>query len=256
MSSFKKATVRDKKLYKIPPAWKNVEIALNTKNKIQVKARDKDGKLQYIYHPKWIEKSDISKYKRLKSFIKNINKIKTSINNEVISLIIEILLSTSARIGNNVYEKKNKTYGITTLRKKHVKINKNNVILSFPGKRNKQQTLIIKDPRIIVKLKKIHKIPGTYLFPGITSKEINNLIHPFTCKDFRTYGANKECFKFLKKCDTVDVDKNIKAAIKHTSNHLGNTDSICKKSYISPVLLKKYKNNPQSFKNKKLINII
>ena len=109
---------------------------------------------------------------------------------------------------------------------------------------------------LYVTISKIHKIPGTYLFPGITSKEINNLIHPFTCKDFRTYGANKECFKFLKKCDTVDVDKNIKAAIKHTSNHLGNTDSICKKSYISPVLLKKYKNNPQSFKNKKLINII
>ena len=277
---FRNITKKERKDNHVPPAWKNVEMAVSSRNKIKIKGVDVKGKYQYIYNQNWIEKASKKKFYRLKHLIKDLPSIKNKLRNpsdskeKLIVLILKILMLTYIRIGNDTYEKENKTYGLTTMNKKHCKIDGNIVEFTFIGKKGKIQNIrATLSKKMRDNLIRLRRIPGKYLFQyntptgvkKIKALDINDYIvnvlkKNYTCKDFRTYGANKEFHSYLCKKDEPiresEINRNILDAIEYTSIKLGNTKSICRKSYISPNLIDNYKKDPVSFKRRKIINLL
>ena len=241
---------------KVPPAWENVWYASNKKCHIQVYGIDKLGKKQYILSEEWINNAKCEKYNRMKRFIRNLNsfkhkiKLKSAILNKttLTHLLFNLLIDTHIRVGNEIYAEQNKTYGLTTLRQKHLKKINGDYYFEFIGKSKIKH--IIKIPseynNILSKLicenknKPLFKVNGD----SISSEELNNYLKEnmgkeYTCKDFRTYSANILFIKtFFKKCKSESAPKKIILdSIDESAKLLGHTRNISKKSYISNNLL-------------------
>jgi DNA topoisomerase I len=248
---------RIKKL-RIPPMWTNVKIDPSTKSKIQATGYDSKNRKQYIYHKDFIEKTKNLKFKKMNTFdyakysrvIKHyMNKCNLS-KECVIANVIKIMEDLNIRVGNESYKKENGSYGITTLLKKHVHGN----TLSFIGKKGIKHTKFINNEKSKSFIKKVLNVKGPNLFydstgGNITSSDLNNFLKTkvqtnITCKDLRTYCANKIFLNFMNKLkipsSETDKKKNINLGIDHTANELGNTRKICRDSYISPKNINKY----------------
>lgn len=244
----------------IPPAYQEVWICEKANGHIQATGRDEQGRKQYIYHPLWNEVREQQKFETLIEFGRSLPLIRRQIrkqlkktiklNKEQVLCAIIYLLDTSCiRIGNSFYAQKNKSYGITTLRKKHLAINTKKAILDFPGKNNQIWHVVLKNKRLIKLLKKCEEIPGYELFKyydeegelnSINSQDVNGYLqsitqHPFTAKTFRTWIACRECFYRLLKKEISS--KALKAVIKEVAELLGHTPSVCQKSYIDPEII-------------------
>jgi len=247
--------------FRVPPAWKSVWYSSNKNCHIQVHGIDASGKKQYILSEEWINNSKYSKYNRMKSFITNINNFKKKINLNnfkhnyefIIKLLFNLLIDTHIRVGNEKYAENNKTYGLTTLRQKHL-INRNGIFyFSFVGKSKIEHTIEV--PREYnIYLKKLNVLSNNkplFWYPeNGNSKEVNseqlnqflkeNMGKEYTCKDFRTYSANVLFIKaFLKNCkkERYPPKKIILESIDSSAKELGHSRNICKKSYISTNLL-------------------
>ena len=249
---------RIKKL-RIPPMWKNVKIDPSNKSKIQATGYDSKNRKQYIYHKEFIEKTKNLKFKKMNTFdyskyskvIKHyMNKCDLS-KDCVIANVIKIMEDLNIRVGNESYKKENGSYGITTLQKKHLKGN----ILTFIGKKGIKHVKCIKNDKSMSFVRKVLNIKGPNLFydsigGNITSTDLNNFLKTkvqtnITCKDIRTYCANKIFTTYMNKLIPVptsekDKKKNINLGIDYTANELGNTRKICKDSYICPKNINKY----------------
>ena len=249
---------RIKKL-RIPPNWKDVKISSKENAKIQATGHDSKGRKQYIYHPKWIEKSkrtkqlkintfNHSKYKRI---IKHYINLRDLSRNCVIANVIKLMDDLNIRVGNESYKKENGTYGISTLLKSHL----NDNTLSFIGKKGVKHTKIITDKDSIDFIKRVTMLKGPYLFydstgNSITSKDLNTFLKTkvqsnITCKDIRTYNANKIFLTFMGKMKMgtteKEKNKNITKGVDHTAEKLGNTRKICRDSYIFSFNIDKFK---------------
>lgn len=291
---------RIKKL-NIPKTWNNVWINQDPNYRIQVIGIDPHNKKQYIYTKEHKESKTNSKYKTLEKVIGLMNKINTIISkhqklptydrNRVLSTILIIILRTGIRAGKEFYAKKNNTYGICSLRKKHItfKDNKKQIILKFKGKKNvEHKHFVYLNDAEYEEMKKLMELTDNdKLFNCKENNEIqklnefdlNDYIHEFidpniTIKDFRTYLVNVFFIQCLIKCtnDVIDkteklsnsqIKKIIKDSIKTTAEFIQHTPSICKNSYIYSLLIEFYMNNYTYFiKNKNteplkiLINII
>jgi DNA topoisomerase-1 len=269
----------------IPPNWKNIEISKLDTNYLQATGVDAKGRTQYIYHPMWIALSTTEKYSRLANFTKKLpsltriinkklsEKINTSDKEFIIALMFRILTKTHARIGNDCYADENNTYGLTTLLKKHIRIDKNNnILLSFVGKKGVKQDLRFKDTLSAKILNELLKIPGDRLFKTqdvgnfiknggnfVKAIEMNDYLKnalgsDFTCKDFRTYASNALFLKILCKKDAptsvTGAKRNVKETYDEVANELGHTRAISKKSYVIPLLEEQYLINPAEFVGK------
>lgn len=244
----------------IPPMWTNVKIDKNKDSKVQATGYDTKGRKQYIYHKDFVEKSKMMKFNKLKTFDYNkysrvikhyINKCNLS-KECVIANVIKLMEDLNIRVGNESYKKENGSYGITTLLKKH---HKNNV-LTFVGKKGVAHIKYITDPRSISFIKRVTSIRGPDLFyyepdKSITSTDLNTFLKEkvqsnITCKDIRTYCANKIFVNFMNKLKKPDSEKerksNVIKGIDHTANELGNTRKICKDSYLCPKNINKFLN--------------
>lgn len=265
------------KKYAVPPAWKSVWYASNKNCHIQVYGTDSNGKKQYILSTKWINNQNSEKFIRIKTFIKllpsfrkkiklnnNINTVNNNTNNqqlpkdELIKLLLNLLLDTHIRVGNEIYAEKNNTYGLTTLRQKHViKQPDDNYYFLFTGKSHIKHKIIIPPhyKQYIKMLMTGNKNKPLFYFSGnpeniITSEELNNFVreslgYEYTCKDFRTYSANILFIKAFLKNSNKEIN-NIPAnkikqiilnSIDDSAKLLGHTRSICRKSYISNNLI-------------------
>jgi DNA topoisomerase-1 len=250
---------------KIPPAWKNVWISASSNSHLQATGFDARGRKQYIYHSHWKRTRSNTKYDRLINFAKILpslrKKNKANLrkpgmpSEKVLSLITEILDRTLIRVGNEEYEKNNKTFGITTLRNRHVKIKRNEADFKFISKSGKESCLHLKDKTLSKLVKKCKEIPGYHLFQyydengeihEINSRDVNNYLQEvtgeyFTAKDFRTWAGTVNAFNFLKKCVDCENEQERKQAvvecIKAVAKKLNNTVAICKKYYIHPIVL-------------------
>ena len=244
---------------KVPPAWENVWYASNKKCHIQVHGTDKLGKKQYILSEEWINNAKCEKYNRMKRFIRNLNsfkhkiKLKSAILNKttLIHLLFNLLIDTHIRVGNEIYAEQNKTYGLTTLRQKHLKLINGNYYFEFVGKSKIKHNIIVpseynnilsklNDKGLFNKNKPLFNVNNVV----ISSEELNNYLKEhmgkeYTCKDFRTYSANILFIKtFLKKCKSESIPKTvILESIDESAKSLGHTRNISKKSYISNNLL-------------------
>jgi len=267
---------RIRKLH-IPPNWKNVKISSDNTSYLQATGEDIKGKIQYIYHPIWVELSKIQKYNKLSLFSKKLplltkhvsKKLAHSINfsdkEYIIALLFRILTKTHSRIGNDCYSEENNTYGLTTLLKKHLNISADTITLAFVGKKNVKQQLIFTDHLCAQILRELRKLPGDRLFKTsdnipIKSLDMNEYLkhimgEDFTCKDFRTWASND---LFLKILNTKEIPISLTQAKKiintcydEVAMELGHTRAISRSSYVMPIISQMYMKDPHGFlKNK------
>jgi len=248
----------------VPPAWTNVWYASNPKCHIQVHGIDTGGKKQYILSQKWIQNAKTEKFNRMKKFIKDISAFKRRIQlpqqpdltrENVIKLLFNLLIDLNIRVGNEIYAEQNKTYGLTTLRQRHLKIKEQSLSLDFLGKSKINHVITIPfeyhDWFYKLKMGVDKNKPLFYYndYRPVSSEELNDYLKRFmgpeyTCKDFRTYSANILFIKsFLRNSRTLvnfkpgTVKKCVLRSIDDSARELGHTRSISRKSYISHDLI-------------------
>lgn len=264
-----KTLTRIKKLA-IPPAWTNVWIAPRPNAHLQATGLDQAGRKQYKYHNDWTSYRNETKYFRLLEFGKKLPEFRKNIQKDlrrrqlderkVLAISVNMMQKTLIRIGNESYKQLYGSYGLTTLRDKHVKINGSSLKLSFKGKKGIYHEIEVSD-RVLARLvKKCKDIPGQELFQyytsdgdrkSIDSGKVNNYIKEisccdFTAKDFRTWAGTMHTMKHLAEFEYPENitlrKKIIIEAIDQVAAKLGNTRAICKKSYVFPALLEEYEN--------------
>lgn len=271
-------TIKDKKIRDwinslvIPPAWTEVEIEENRKADLLVTGRDDKDRKQYIYHPDYIEKQNAKKFDRIVDFADQLEHMrrvtgqhlrKRKLNREkVLATMLRLLETAFFRPGSETYSKENSTYGLTTLRHKHLTIDGDEIIFKYNGKSNQEQEKHIIDKKLAQIVQKIDDMPGYEVFKyldennnivDVKSEDLNDYIREvmgeeFSAKDFRTWAGTMIAAIALDELGVVSkkeqklLDKNIKEAINRVSEKLGNTPSVAKSSYIDPRVIDEYIN--------------
>lgn len=241
------------KSLKIPPAYADVHITSKKNSKILAYGYDSKGRKQYIYNPKFVEQRSRDKYQKIlelngvfHNILDTIQKDMHSKNAKLrnIAIILYLIIYCGFRIGNRSYEKANGSYGISTIKYKHIHFGKHCMLtIDFIGKkgvRNVGQC----DHNMIYKILKKHNnciTPENRVFPGISSSDVNDYLKQFhediTSKDLRTWNANTLFIQFAKE-EAMQNNKNpIKRAIERVSEQLHNTVAVCKKNYIDPEVI-------------------
>lgn len=252
----------------LPPAWQEVKISSLANAHLQAIGFDEKKRKQYRYHTKWSEVRNQTKFYKMYAFGKALPSIRANVEKDlkqkqftktkVLALIVKLLEETHIRIGNQQYAAKNKTYGLSTLRTKHVDIYKNKMKFEFVGKRGISHKVTVRDKKLIKLVNQCEEIPGWELFKyydefgekrTIDSTMVNEYLQHishdfFTAKDFRTWSGSLISFNTLKEIgitqDEKLIDKNILQAIDATSVALGNTRATSRKYYIHPHILSSY----------------
>lgn len=258
---------RIKKLV-LPPAWENVWIAPHANAHLQATGVDAAGRKQYRYHNDWSKHRNETKYFRLLEFGSKLPEFRKNIlkdlrrreldERKVLAISVNMMQKTLIRVGNEEYKQLYGSYGLTTLRDKHVKIEGHKLKLSFRGKKGVLHEIDLTDRSLARLVKKCRDIPGQELFQyyteggerrSIDSGKINRYIREVTCcdftaKDFRTWSGTLEMLKQLAVFEYPENEtlkkKIIVSALDEVSAKLGNTRAICKKSYVFPALLDAY----------------
>ncbi|GGI25040.1 DNA topoisomerase IB [Pedobacter mendelii] len=266
----------------IPPAWQNVWIASKPNAYLQVTGIDAAGRKQYRYHAKWTSRRSEDKYFRLYEFGKALPEARKIIakdlkrkefdERKVLAISVDVLQKTLIRIGNENYKQLYGSFGLTTLRDKHVKISGSKINIDFIGKKGVKQNVELNDRTLAKLVKKCRDIPGQELFQfysngkehkSIDSGKINNYIkeltgNDFTAKDFRTWGGTLEALRQFSKCAADGVNLNTKKTVVNVldcvAKKLGNTRAVCKSSYVYPLLITAYENNELEKFMKKMNN--
>jgi DNA topoisomerase-1 len=252
----------------IPPAWTAVWICPYANGHLQAVGRDKRGRKQYRYHPRWREVRDESKYGKMLIFGKVLPMIRERVEADlkrrglprerVLAAVVRLMEVTLFRIGNNEYAKANKSFGLTTLRDRHVAIDGNRIHLSFRGKAGIRHEADINDRRLARIIKDCRDLPGYELFQyrdeggtqhTIDSADVNEYLREIsgeeiTAKDFRTWAGTNLAALALQEFELFDSDakkKNaIVRAVEKVAKHLGNTPAICRRCYIHPAVFDGY----------------
>ena len=252
----------------IPPAYTDVWTCAKPNGHIQATGRDAKGRKQYRYHPKFREVRDSTKYEHMLEFARGLPAIRETIKKhmalrgmpreKVLATVVHLLETTLIRVGNDDYAKTNKSYGLTTLKNRHVDVEGSELRFAFKGKSGKMWNLQIKDRRVAKIVRQCQEIPGQELFQyvdedgtrqDVTSAEVNAYLKEITgrevtAKDFRTWAGTVLAALALKEFETFDSDakakKNVRAAIERVASKLGNTPTICRKCYVHPEILHCY----------------
>jgi len=252
----------------IPPAWERVWICKEENGHLQATGLDVMGRKQYKYHPLWTQIRNHTKFYHLYEFGKALPDIRRRLTHDlalsglplekVLAVIVSVMQETGIRIGNGAYEKAYGSYGLSTLKDKHVKINGSEVRFVFRGKKGVEQDLKMKSRKLARLVKQCQDIPGKELFQyydvdgqrhSIDSGMVNTYIKEisgghFTAKDFRTWTGTVQAllaFKQLGCANTAtETKQRIVAALDAVSLQLGNTRTVCKKYYVHPALLEMY----------------
>ena len=263
-----KATLDRIKSLAIPPAYTDVWICAKANGHIQATGRDAKGRKQYRYHPAFREVRESTKYEHMLEFAKGLPAIRKTIDEhmslrglpreKVLATVVHLLENTLIRVGNADYVKQNKSYGLTTLRDPHVKVEGGELRFHFKGKSGKTWNLQVKDRRIAKIVKACQDLPGQDLFQyldengerqSVTSADVNAYLkeitgRDITAKDFRTWAGTVLAALALAEFEEFDnqakAKKNIRAAIEKVSSRLGNTPSICRKCYVHPEVFSSY----------------
>jgi DNA topoisomerase IB len=255
----------------IPPAYTKVWICTHPRGHLQACGRDARGRKQYRYHPDWRRLRDHGKFDRLVAFGKALPMLRRRVRRDlalpglpcdkVLALVVRLLDETLIRVGNETYARENQSYGLTTLRSKHLREERGRLHFVFKGKSGKRRDVLLDDKRLIRIIRRVQQLPGQQLFQyldddgkrrGIDSTMVNRYLceatgngeqHEFSAKDFRTWGGTVIAAGIL--CRTPLPEKGgekarravLAEAIKQVAERLGNTPAVCRASYIAPQLL-------------------
>jgi DNA topoisomerase I len=252
----------------IPPAWTDVWICPNPRGHLQATGREARGRKQYRYHPRWREMRDGEKYERLIPFARALPRIhqrtaadlrKPGLPREkVLAAVVQLLEKTLIRIGNEEYARQNHSFGLTTMRDQHAHINGSTVRFEFRGKSGIRHAVDLDDARLARIVKACRDLPGYELFQyvdengerlAIDSADVNAYVRAiagqdFTAKDFRTWAGTVLAARALAACQPArskaEAKRNIVRALEDVAQRLGNTRTVCRKSYIHPAILDAY----------------
>ena len=258
---------RIKKLV-LPPAWENVWICAIHNGHLQATGLDVKNRKQYRYHPAWNALRNHTKFYRMQKFGKLLPVIRLQIEKDlslpglpkekILATVVSLMERTNIRVGNNVYEKLYGSFGLTTLKDAHVKIDGANLKFSFKGKKGVHHDIKLTSKKLAAIVKKSQDIAGKELFQyyddqqqrhAIDSGMVNDYIkrtcgEDFTAKDFRTWSGTVNAFLAFKElgfADTAtDTKKNIVEALDKVASQLGNTRTVCKKYYVNPLIISLY----------------
>ena len=254
---------------RIPPAWKSVAINPSANGRVQVVGMDAAGRWQYLYHETHTRSQEARKFRRLVKFAQALPKLRKTVARDlrqpglsrerVLASILRILSTCFIRPGSHVYATENGSYGISTIRPKHVKVKANAVEFDFPGKSGVRQVRQLNDKQVAKVVRALLKRPGqVFKFENgngeltkVERRHINEYIketmgEKFSAKDFRTWAGTLVCACALARAGIDNNDspptrkKKIVAAIKETAAILGNTPAVCRGSYICPQILAGY----------------
>ncbi len=252
----------------IPPAWTDVWICPLANGHLQATGRDARKRKQSRYHPRWREVRDETKYERMRLFGEALPNIREKVEEDlampglprekVLATIVRLLETTFIRVGNEEYARENQSYGLTTMRNKHVDVRGSTVRFKFKGKSGKFHNIDLRDRRLARIVKRCLDLPGYELFQyladdgslhSVDSSDVNEYLRSitneqFTAKDFRTWAGTVLACTLLREFEAVDSEsqakKNVVQAIASVAERLGNTPSVCRKCYVHPKVIETY----------------
>ncbi len=264
------ATLRRIRSLVIPPAWTDVWICPIANGHLQATGRDARRRKQSRYHPRWRATRDETKFERMKLFGAALPQIRKHVERDlalpglprekVLATIVRLLETTFIRIGNEEYARENRSYGLTTLRNKHVDVEGSKVHFNFKGKSGKLHSIDVNDRRLARIVKECQDVPGYELFQyfdedgnhrSVDASDVNDYLRgmageDFTAKDFRTWAGTVLACALLRQFESFETQtqakKNVVEAIKSVAERLGNTPSVCRKCYVHPQVIESYMN--------------
>ena len=252
----------------IPPAWTEVWICPAANGHIQVTARDAKGRKQYRYHPKYREVRDGTKFDRMLEFSQLLPELRDRVERDLavpglprdkaLATVVRLLEKTLIRVGNDEYARENKSYGLTTMRRRHVEVSGHTLRFDFRGKSRMLHSIAVTDRRVARIIQHMQELPGQELFQYLDEDEhrqtidagdINDYLRRIggrevTAKDFRTWAGTMLAASALRELGPASSEKearaNIVKAVDQVAKRLGNTRAVCRKYYIHPVVLDAY----------------
>jgi len=252
----------------IPPAWRDIWICPLASGHLQATGRDARGRKQHRYHSRWREIRDANKYDRMIDFAKKLPAIRRKVDDDlalaglprekVLATVLRLLETSSIRVGNEEYARQNNSFGLATMRNRHVSVSGSNIRFEFRGKSGVHHALDLNDRRLARIVKQCQELPGHELFQyiaddgtrcSIDSADVNNYLRDiagddFSSKDFRTWAgtvlAARTLLEFQGGKSNAELKKNIAQAIELVAKKLGNTRAVCRKCYVHPAVLEAY----------------
>ncbi len=261
------ATLRRIAALAVPPAWTDVWICALPHAHIQATGRDAKGRKVYRYHERWRAVRAATKYHRMITFGEALPLIRQRVDQDlarrglprekVLATVVRLLEMTHIRVGNEEYVRENGSFGLTTLRSRHIDISGSTLRFQFRGKSGKHHVVDIQDPRLARIIRRCQEIPGHELFQylegeehhTIESDDVNGYLRSisgqdFTAKDFRTWAGTILAARALVEMEIPESDthgkKNVAQAVKSVASQLGNTPIVCRTSYIHPAIIEAY----------------
>jgi DNA topoisomerase I len=268
--------VRDKRTLEriralvLPPAWRDVHIAASPGSAIQAWGFDARGRKQYRYNDKAVERRELRKYHRVRQLAKELPRVRRTLRQDarpsaradsldahvVAATVLRLISETFCRVGGERYAKENGTFGITTLRKSHVETSGPFVCLEYKGKGNIKQRQVVHEPELVKLVRRQLRTPGAPLFRYkrdgtwhvINARDVNEYLQervgPYSAKDFRTWGGTLRAATVLAELgpakSATEAKRNVALAMRLVSTELGNTPTICRKSYVHPMVIARY----------------
>ena len=251
---------RIKKLV-IPPAWTDVWIAPSAKAHLQATGRDKRRRKQYRYHPLFLAARDADKYRHRLEFAAALPRLRRRLaadrrrhgmgRRKVIATVVTLLDETLIRVGNEDYARKNASFGLTTLRNRHVQVKGVALTFLFKGKSGQQWNLAIRDKRVAKIVRSCQELPGQHLFEyqgrqgavrAVSSSDVNRYLRKvtakdITAKDFRTWGGTVKAALAFANVEEAPSKAQTRKVVARVAKHLRNTVAVCRKCYIHPALI-------------------
>jgi DNA topoisomerase-1 len=252
----------------IPPAWTDVWICPDPDGHIQATARDARGRKQYRYHPHYREARDRTKFQAMLEFSEVLPRLRERIERDLrapdhtrrqlLATVVRLLDRTLIRVGNDEYARENNSFGLTTLRRRHVKVDGATLRFGFRGKSGVEHSVTLSDPRLARIIQRCQDLPGYELFQyldadgkrqAVSSDDVNAYLRQLTGSDvtakaFRTWGGTMLAAVELRAMGPAasrrEADRNILRAIDAVAERLGNTRAVCRKYYVHPELLRAY----------------
>ena len=250
----------------VPPAWTDVWICADPRGHLQATGRDARGRKQYRYHPDWRQTRDETKYERMPAFAAALPKIRARTaadlsrpglpREKVLAAVVQLLEKTLIRVGNDEYARQNNSFGLTTLRDRHVQVRGRIVKFDFRGKSGVRRSITVTDHRLARIVRNCRDLPGQELFQyvddegrhcDVGSADVNAYLkeiagEDFTAKDFRTWAGTVLACAALRESEFSPkrATKHVVQAIDAVAGILGNTRAVCRKSYIHPAIVDAY----------------
>ena len=250
----------------IPPAWQDVHIATSPANAVQAWGYDARGRKQYRYNERAVEKRELRKYHRVRELARSMPRIRKTLRADararrlgkdaVAALVLRLIGETFCRVGGERYAKENGTFGITTLRKKHLQLGKRTVCFEYKGKSNVRQRQVATAEDLVKLMARLRRTPGARLFRytdgttwrDLTAADVNDYLRrrvgAFKAKDFRTWGGTLRAATVLAEIgparSVTEAKRNVALAMRLVAAELGNTPTVCRSSYVHPMVIARY----------------